>query len=80
MEAPPPPAPEVGEREGEREREALDSPAQLATLRKKVLKSLLEQLHLVEIAGGMRAICFMKVQVGGGWCCGTLYAFLFLLL
>ena len=42
-------------------REPLDSPARLAALRKKVLKSLLEQLYLVEMAGGMRSICFMKV-------------------
>ena len=44
------------------EKEDLDSPARLAILRKKVLKSLLEQLYLVEMAGGMRSICFMKVQ------------------
>ena len=71
MESPQLAAPkEEGEAEGDdREgksggvREPLDSPARLAALRKKVLKSLLEQLYLVEMAGGMRSICFMKVYM-----------------
>ena len=42
--------------------EPLDSPARLAELRKKVLRSMLEQLYLVEMNGGMRSICFMKVN------------------
>ena len=46
---------------GEGSKEALDSPAQLDLLRKLVLRSVQDQLHRVEIAGGMRAICFMKV-------------------
>lgn len=63
MESPPSVIPrDVDEGEVGGEMEALDSPAQLASLRKKVLKSLLEQLYLVEMAGGMRAICFMKVS------------------
>ena len=62
MESPPSTVPRE-EEEGAMggERETLDSPAQLAVLRKRVLRSLLEQLYLVEMAGGMRSICFMKV-------------------
>ena len=52
-----------GREEGGGEREALDSPARMAVLRKKVLRSLLEQLYLVEMEGGMRSMCFMKVSV-----------------
>ena len=44
------------------EPELLDSPPRLARLRKRVLRCLLEQLYLVEMAGGMRSICFMKVS------------------
>ena len=58
-----PPAAAMRERGGGGggEQEQLDSPAQLAQLRKKVLRSMLEQLYLAEMAGGMRSICFMKV-------------------
>ena len=51
-----------GEEEGGEGEEPLDSPSRLADLRKKVLRSMLEQLYLVEVAGGMRSICFMKVR------------------
>ena len=70
MEALPSSVSETKEREGEEEgeggnasKEALDSPARLDLLKKLVLRSLQDQLHRVEIAGGMRAICFMKVYM-----------------
>ena len=54
-----------GEVEGGGGEETPDSPARLAELRKKVLTCMLEQLYLVEVAGGMRSICFMKVSTSG---------------
>lgn len=64
MESPSCVVPREGGEEGvASETEAFVSPARLAELRKKVLRSMLEQLYLVEVAGGMRSICFMKVHV-----------------
>ena len=65
MESPSSAAVRGEEVEGGGGEEPTDSPARLAELRKKVLTCMLEQLYLVEVAGGMRSICFMKVGTSG---------------
>ena len=45
----------------EEEEEGGDPVSRLGALRKKFLAVLLDHVYLIEVAGGMRAICFMQV-------------------